>query len=278
MTGSLKYTLTAFILVAALILTSCKKEHADSNTSVATDYFTAENESDKIIDAVNSIAYDTKIADNAGLPGDTNNILPSCSALQVGIVNRVITITISFDTTGCACTGWDGRTRSGNIIATWTGNYHDVGSVITITTQNYFVNGVKYDYTETITNKGLNTAGNLLYNVNVSSAVLTFSDSTKINWTSTRTREWVAGANTPNTLDDEFSTTGSSQGIDRAGTPFTATITSPLVVKVGCGWVEKGILSITPTGFTTRTLDFGDGTCDSQATVTIDGIPYNLAL
>ena len=55
-------------------------------------------------------------------------------------------------------------------------------------------------------------------------------------------------------------------------------ITSPLKRDLSCNWISAGTIELQPTGKPLRTIDFGTGTCDNQATVTINGTIYNITL
>lgn len=46
---------------------------------------------------------------------------------------------------------------------------------------------------------------------------------------------------------------------------------SPLVKKASCQFISSGILNLTPDGFKTRTVDYGNGNCDDDATLSVNG-------
>ena len=71
-------------------------------------------------------------------------------------------------------------------------------------------------------------------------------------------------------------TEGSITGITRSGAEFTTTVTKEIVFKRGCngrrGFVRvSGTVEIT-TGGVTATLDYGDGSCDKDFTITTGGV------
>jgi hypothetical protein len=78
--------------------------------------------------------------------------------------------------------------------------------------------------------------------------------------------------------------TGSASGTTANGRSFTCNITSQLVRDFGGCTIAKrhpfiqGTLQFTPGEKATRTIDFGQGTCDLDATVTIKGKTYNITL
>ena len=93
-----------------------------------------------------------------------------------------------------------------------------------------------------------------------------------------RTRTWSEGYNSATPYDDVYEIAGTASGTSRSGTTFNAEILTSLVKEVGCRWITKGTLQITPSGQDLRTLDFGDGTCDSKAVLVVNGVTYNINL
>jgi hypothetical protein len=74
-----------------------------------------------------------------------------------------------------------------------------------------------------------------------------------------------------NLLDDVYSVTGNHTVINPAGKTRTVTILEALEKKTICHHVTKGKMKIQATTHF-AILDYGDGTCDKVATVTIDGV------
>jgi hypothetical protein len=56
--------------------------------------------------------------------------------------------------------------------------------------------------------------------------------------------------------------------------PFSLLITTPLRVEVGCPWIVSGVLQIIPGSLDVRTVDYGNGACDSQVTVSVNGMSF----
>jgi hypothetical protein len=79
-------------------------------------------------------------------------------------------------------------------------------------------------------------------------------------------------------MDDVYLIEGSTTGTSARGSSYSAVITTPLRKANACPWIESGVVTITPRNKKTRTIDFGDGTCDNKATVTIEGKVYNITL
>ena len=104
------------------------------------------------------------------------------------------------------------------------------------------------------------------------------SQGVSMTWSSARNREWINGLNTPlNWQDDEYVITGTASGTNFEGNSFLATITHGLHIKY-CPYITKGTFELTPSGKPTRTFDYGDGTCDAFATLTVNGKTFNITL
>ena len=120
----------------------------------------------------------------------------------------------------------------------------------------------------------------MVFSINVNGSIIksAANGGGTITWTSTRQREWIGGESSPTWSDDVYLITGSASGTNAHGNTFTAQITIPLRREIGCHHFVSGRFDLTPTGKATRTIDFGNGACDDQATVTINGNVYNITL
>ena len=182
------------------------------------------------------------------------------------------TITIDWGTSNCTCN--DGKSRRGKLVSTFTGSYFAQGTVITHTPVDYYVNDNKVEGTKTVTNMGLNSSGQIYYNVDVD-GIVTMSTGEVVNYTSSRVRTFTNGYTTPSIfLDDEYAITLTSNATVSNGDSYEAHTTEALKVKVGCGYIKSGVLSITPSGKPERVIDYGDGACDATFTITINGNTY----
>lgn len=265
-----RIALIAFILLIGFAYTGCRKNDRDNDkdTTSARDNFFAENAFAGIFKSIG------EYADSSAL------IRVGCAIYTVdsiGTTSWPKTLTINFGTTNCMCA--DGNLRRGIITASFTGRYRDSLTVITISTSNYYHNNNFVQAgTHTITNNGRNASGNLSYTINVQNASVITSSGT-ISWNSYRTREWIAGESTAaNPMDDVYSITGTANGTAVNANTFTVTIDNPLIVALNCPYIQKGKLTLTPTSLSPRIIDFGGGACDNNATVTINGVVYEVTM
>jgi hypothetical protein len=283
-TNHLTIGIAVIVIAFASTFTSCKKdknkpEEKDKDTSSASDQSLA-----------SSIDNDmTSIADEAGrtytlssfkTSGVEGLLSTSCATVTIdSSAAPARTITVNFGTTNCLCN--DGRYRRGAIAYSFTGKYRDSLTVITVTPQNYFVNDNQVTGYKTITNQGHNAANHLVYQITANMQIIKSGGTGTITWQANRIREWMTGENTLSWSDDMYSITGTASGSDAAGNTFNSVITTPLVrdMAIGCRkHFVSGVLEHTPSGKATRYVDFGNGTCDDQAVVTINGVSYTFTL
>ncbi len=185
------------------------------------------------------------------------------------------TVTIDF---GEACEGPNGRVRSGQIIVYQTGKLRLPGTSRTTTFQDFFIDEVQKIGTLTKQNN-TDDAGNFSF-THTTEITMIFpnpdgDEPIQTSWYATRTKTQVAGADTPLFIwDNIFEITGQSNGVNRKGDQFSSEILEghPLVRRLNCRWLVSGIQETTTTPTDgearTRSIDYGDGTCDRIATVT----------
>jgi hypothetical protein len=267
-------------LVSASFLSSCRKkekEEKDTDTAGAADQALASS-------AVNDL---TSISDEAATTysissfktAETNAVLSSCATITFDTLAAAKTITVNFGSTNCLCN--DGRNRRGILNIAFTGRYRDSLTLVTVTPVNYFVNDNQVTGSKTIKNKGHNAAHHLVYEISANINIIKASGGGTISWQSNRQREWTSGESTLTWLDDVYSISGNANGTTSNGNSFTSVITSPLIRNMSFGCRRhfiQGSLEHTPGGKATRYIDFGNGACDDQATVTINGTTYNITL
>jgi hypothetical protein len=268
------------IVISAILLWSCGKKKYDNSSApklnaLAETYFSEfSNMTDQAITG-QMVFYKVGqviVADvTEGKPllsekTDCNVVI----TLDTTGVNK--TITIDWGSSNCTCN--DGKTRRGKLVTTFTGSYFAQGTVITHTPINYYVNDNKVEGTKVVTNMGLNTSGQPYYTIEVNGTV-TMSTGEIVNYTSSRVRTFTSGYTTPSIfIDDEYSITLNSNASVTGGDSYEAHTTSPIEIKIGCGYIKKGVLSITPSGKPERIIDYGDGACDATFTITINGNTY----
>ena len=270
----------AAIIAFTTVITSCnrhKEKDKDIDTQAASDFeqgqFVGEDVSNMADAAADGIGK-FRLA-----PGVSDDVMSGCATITLDTLNSTDadTITIDFGTSNCLCI--DNRYRRGILTIIRFGNRFTAGSYRTVTFNNYFVNDHQVEGTHTITNNGQNSTGNWNWTVTAQNMKITKPNGKWHSWNSTRNREMIAGSATPLLkTDDVFIITGIADGTNLNGNSYAASITSPLKREGSCHWIVQGTVLLTPSNKPQRVLDYGNGSCDDQATVAINGNTYNITL
>lgn len=272
-----RITMLSFSVLSLALTTSCRKDEIDNDTGVAR----TENQVESYFSDINDVS--DHVARRGDLTGfkvaeDASSPLSNCALINIDTLianGQIDSIAYTIDF-GTGCTGSDGKLRAGKIITTASGPYFQEGTIITITPVNYSVDGNVVSGFRKLTNT--TTAGGLpTFTVEVNGSVALANAGGTVTWTANRVRTWLEGFNTPLLFaDDVISTTGSSNGVRASGTTWSSVINTPLVYKRACRETVSGSLSLTPADKPVRLIDFGGGSCDNTATVTINGNTFTI--
>ncbi len=271
-TTPFRLSLLALSLATAFIFMACNRrdKDKDSDTSLAADHALSEN---VYHDAVNMAdeASDKSTGDHLSSYKTASN----CATVTHDTLSTPKSITIDFGAVNCLCN--DGKNRRGKILITYTGHYRDSGSVHNIAFDNFYVNDNHIMGTKTVTNMGKNSANQSYFSIQVNGLIVKAITNDTISWTSNRVRTWIQGESTPVRLDDVYQITGSASGT-KGGNSYTATIIQPLVKAVDCDYISAGVQTIQVAGKLPRSIDYGNGSCDNTAQVTIGSNVFTITL
>lgn len=260
---------TLFILtLIAVFAVGCRKKDKDLSLFSARDSAFAELIFADVQKVVEDVAKDTD--------GIRERIL-CIDEIVIDTLSTPRSILIDFGTD--VCEDGNGVVRQGKIFTTFTGRLRETGTIITTTFIDYSIDGYDVSGTHTVSNLGLNSNDNPYFLVNVDNASIVAPDNSfTVSWESTRQREWIAGSESLWLVDDEYLITGQASGVNRFGDPFNMTITQPLKITFVCPWIVSGTIEATPDDGIVRVLNYGGGSCDNNATITVDGDVYNINL
>lgn len=198
--------------------------------------------------------------------------IDDCATVTVSSDTFPKTITIDY---GTACADKHGHVKQGKIIITMTDTSNVAGAVKTITYQNFYIDSMKVDYSATIKNLGKNAQGNWVIE---SKSVQTITKNGDVSTqTSEETIEWVSGYETTDKSDDIFYKTGSGSINVNDSLTFSRKITKPLLYNRSCEYILSGTEELYRNG-NTVVIDYGDGECDSVATITTNGVTEEINL
>lgn len=271
--------LSAVLLVSSIItLNSCKKKtEVDNETQSVVDNALCEQQFMAIQPVVNDKGITEGGLKRTAATCETWTILGAISGTNTPNVlldtvvnasgffqNGPVTFQIDYGTIGCV--GADGVFRKGKINITTAKKWKMYGNTITVDLVGYKANTISYSGQVKITRVDSVTLTTEVINGYCTNGTW------NIEYAATKTMKQIAGFNTKlDASDDVYSITGSSNGKNREGRTFTTTITSALIKKTNCKWLSSGTLELIPNGFAARIVDFGSGTCDDDATFTVNG-------
>jgi hypothetical protein len=269
----IKQFLFAFTMLALAIgFNSCKKnkdaavEEFETTFELSGDQAIADNLSEDANDMLLQVAEENNIAGGfaPGGPVVINDFIPCATVTITPQTGFPKTIVIDF---GTSCS-YNGNTRSGKINVTLSDSIRKAGSIAIMTFTNYFINGYKKEGTITWTNTS--TPGTRSWTRKTENGKVTAPDGRYWNHSGERFVVQTAGVSTPIRTDDVFSITGNHTVSNSAGATRVITVLEALQKKTDCANIDKGKLKVQgPNHY--AIIDFGDGTCDNLATLSIDG-------
>lgn len=261
---------TLFVFGAsAMLFVACDKENATKTETAQQDAVSASKQSADanamiitLMGRVNaaSVQPNGNIGD---LPGSSLN----CGTYSITPASGYPKTIVADFGSGCS---FQGVNFKGKLIAVASARPTTTGAEVKLAFDKFYYNDKEVSGTATITNKGLNNAGHPVYAVladlqRKGTAAETF-------WVkSDLLVEHSKGYTTLTPDDDAYSVTGTATLTDLAKRSYASSITKALVKDAGCYWIGSGTLDTTLPGGKKATLDFGDGSCDSKATLTTDG-------
>ncbi len=272
--------LIAMLLFAGsfAFLISCRKGTLNESIQSAQDNVSIETELGNIYDAASGYAQED------GLTGKTDaTVLPSGAIVTfqdsafVSQDGTPLTFTIDYGALGSTAPKGllckDGRYRAGKINVSLKEKFGTADNQITVSipsANDYYVgNGTdmrKVTGTKTVTRQGSAKT----WSVVVSNATLETQNGT-IQWNANRTLTQTVDV--PGAFGDEYTITGSAQGVNAKGEAFSVVTTEPLVKKIQIGCLStfvSGVLELTNSKNEKFTIDYdpyNNSACDKAAEV-----------
>jgi hypothetical protein len=278
-----KVTALTFIS-AATVLTSCQE--TDRLTLADTQDITEEAVTDSYFQDMDdmagvAIAAPTEDEYSGGRAATTITIQDErfgCAGILVSIepgpsstlAQPQGVLTVDFSNTGCA--DLRGNVRTGKLIFTYNGWRFLPGSSVVTTADNYTINGIRLEGTRTLTNVSGSTSDAPRFNVKLENGKATFiADGTFAERESDITWKWVRAASP---VDDylEIDQSSTASGVTRGGRTYEVSLTKALKYKRFCGIPVEGIKRYVLDGSKEVVMDYGNGTCDKDIVVTVNGV------
>jgi len=193
--------------------------------------------------------------------------LPDCATVTRVITSTTKDVTIDF---GDGCELKNGNTVSGIIMMHYLIDKTALTRTVEVTFDNFYSNDKKIEGSYSVFKERSNVNGNP-QSTNTFNVTVTWADDTFASKTGTKVRELIEGQDTPEWADNVFLITGNWEFTGVDGVMHSGTITTPLRKELACRFIVSGVIALQKDDLS-ATLDFGDGTCNNLAELTINGV------
>lgn len=277
-----------YSLIIAVTLFSCTNEEAVDQTITASDV-AIDSKIDLANDDISDIVENQEMATYSNTISGKEIVTTSTTQSNCATITRVpafgtqitpgtqVTKTIDFGTVNCNLD--NGNTVRGKIIISFVYQPSATSHIITYTFDNFYHNNIKFVGTKTFT-RTMSVASATSVSHPIVTMLLdmtvTFPNGDVYTRVGTRTREIVEGFTTAPWADNIYQITGNWTTTRPNGSTRTATITTPLKIRMSCALLQKpltvkGIIAFV-SGTNTASIDYGNGDCDNVAVLIINGV------
>ncbi|NOT51325.1 MAG: hypothetical protein HOP10_08625 [Chitinophagaceae bacterium] len=291
------FQLVAFMIFFTLFAAvSCKKETSldGSETEQEISASKVTSESDAQSEIVFNRVFDDAMGvdDTVGMAGigvfGTASSCPNVTVIHLTANQFPIKVILDFGANGCV--GADGHLRKGRIITEYTNRLINPGAIATTLFDGFYFDGTKVEGIHKITNisNPLNTNPVIRkFEIKVENGKLSYPSGDYVSWNSTKIiTQFEGGATIAIPHDDAFKVEGNAYGTAKKGNllvTWQSTIIEPLIKRFNCRWIVKGAVRTTRPNIAVNSpwvaiLNFGNGNCDNQAVVTINGVSTQITL
>lgn len=295
--------LSAFFAILSIFFVACSKEKSGSDAEDAEQQEISKTTSEADAEAeiiFNSFFDDViGVSDEVGMAGVG---IFGRSADGSGRVNACFTVTIThpqgtpfparvvIDFGPVPCLGPDGHTRKGKIISEYTNRLTVPGAIAVTRFDGFYFDSIHVEGIHRTTNNSTpnTTPPSRQFKLEIIDGKLTKPNGNYTEWNSVRIIKQIEGLITPDfPRDDVFQITGTSRGKVLRGNLLAiweSSITEPLIKRFLCRWIVKGIIrTVRVNSANTNSpwvalLNFGNGQCDNQAVITINGVSHQITL
>ena len=259
----------ALLFTIALLCFSCLED--ESTIPVTNNFnaqeFTKSEEANKIAEEVNSIITKDYEEESASKHASNNlpPYLPNCVTRTASFDGTTYSVEFDFGTTACVMP--NGNSITGKILYTYVGALSANTKTITYTLIDFTFNDKQVAGSDIINHIKSNTNNNPQSTIIVDFTI-TWPDGLVGIRTGTIVREWIEGSDTLlDWTNDVFLVSGNWSTTFNNGNTYSSTITSSLRRELTCWYFVSGTIDFNYNGLI-FTGDYGNGTCDNNATLT----------
>lgn len=262
-------------LTVFFLFTSCSENENNTELETSEDLTAMQTKQAADTDEVSTGAFniiETAYVEIEEQGGRMTSLFPDCVTITITSENGFTFITLDF---GLGCELNNGNIVSGKIHISY-GPIQNGTRTINYSFEDFIFNDKGIEGGGTIFREHSNAIGNpqSTFHKNI---VVTFPEGLVATVDGTRVREWVEGVGSGTWMDNVYLVTGNWTIEFSTGHSRSALVTEALRREATCHYFVSGLLEITRNE-TTGVLNYGDGTCDNIAILTVNGKEYIIIL
>jgi hypothetical protein len=268
----LKIGVVAMMVVSAFV--SCESDEIPVLTDEALTLgdISAIEEVHGVMEEINSDVEQAFIVEEAigtltSKEGDskiTPNFFPECLTKTVVREENMKIVTLDYGE-GCEIRG---KLKSGILIMSYEKNTELHSRTITVTYDNFKVNRKLMEGSHSVVRVKENENG-FPQNTSTFDVTVTWDNGDTASRKGVKVKEMIEGADTRVWSDNVYSITGNWETTRKNGIQISAEVTTTLRRELVCKFLVSGEMYITKND-SSGSLNYGDGTCDNMANLTLD--------
>jgi hypothetical protein len=271
-----KINKTIVVLLSVIVLfASCsddtESEAADTNADLISEQSKQAAETDEASTKVFTI-IETAFIENEEEKGSTTSLFSDCVEITISSENEMTFITLDF---GFGCELNNGSLVAGKIHISYTPIQNGTRT-ITYSFEDFYINSKGIEGGGTIFREHSNASGNPQSTLH-KNIVVTFESGLVATVDGVRVREWVEGVGSGTWMDNVFMVTGNWTTDFSTGFSRSALVIEALRREATCRFFVSGTVDVSRNDIS-GTLNYGDGTCDNTAILTVNGNEYIITL
>ncbi|MDC9721898.1 MAG: hypothetical protein PSN34_03880 [Urechidicola sp.] len=256
--------LTIFLFVSCETTDEIIEEQSAALTS---DDITAVEEVDMVMEEITNTAEQAFVEEENGdlfTRSSSSSFFPDCLTKTVVTTNLTKHVTLDFGD-GCEVRG---HFMAGIMILSYEKDPALHTRTITVEFDSFRIDHKLIEGSHSILRQRENENGNpqstATFDVNV-----TWDNGDTASRTGEKVREWIEGVGTGVWSDNVYLITGHWNTVRRNGDVISGEVTTALRRELVCRFLVSGVIDLTKND-RSGSLDFGDGTCDNEALLTLD--------
>lgn len=248
--------------ILTFILLSCGDERNDFLLEEDQVVAAESSSSDGFFNHIFSVAFhEIESVESKVFPAESSIILEgdACATItyyKSADSSYIENITIDYQDENCIT---DGRKRIGKIHVFLTGRLKEIGTEITVSMQNFHINGFKIEGTQTSVLTGLDVNYNPIISQEISNGKITVLNGDFLTFEAKKdilidlSNQWITYS-------------FKSEGISSKGEEFQMYSESDLLSDFDCAYIQSGVVRLQTSNSSQQSIEYGDGTCDNVAT------------